>query len=1150
MKYQEYKNLSYPKIADEVLDFWKENKIFETSVDVREGQPSFTFYEGPPSANGAPGIHHVMARAIKDIFCRYKTLKGFQVKRKGGWDTHGLPIELQVEKELGITKEDIGTKISIQDYNAKCRETVMRFTRQWNELTEKMGYWVDLEDPYVTYENNYIESLWNLLKKLYDKGLLYKGYTIQPYSPAAGTGLSSHELNMPGTYKNLKDTTIVAMFKVKAAASHQVFKNFSQEDIRILAWTTTPWTLPANSALTVSANIDYVLVKTFNPYTYDPVSVVLAKDLVGQFFSEKGKGGDFEAYAEARRSRTDALVLPWQLLAEFKGRDLEGVEYEQLMPYVQPNAPAFRVILGDFVTTEDGTGVVHTSPTFGADDFRVAQANGIPPIMVQDENGKDVPIVDRQGRFVKEIGEFGGRYVKPEYYSQAEQDDPDFRPTDVLIAIKLKEEGKAFKVEKYEHPYPHCWRTDKPVLYYPLDSWFIKTTAVKEKLVALNKTINWQPESTGTGRFGNWLENLVDWNLSRSRYWGTPLPIWRNEVGSEEVCIGSVEELVELCEAANEKMRESTLEGKSGYEDFLQKNDAFLQANLENKLDLHRPFVDEVYLVSESGQIMRREADLIDVWFDSGAMPYAQWHYPFENHETFNESFPADFISEGVDQTRGWFFTLHAIAGMLFDSVAFKNVVSTGLVLDKNGNKMSKRLGNAADPFKTLADYGADATRWYLITNAEPWDNLKFNIDGIGEVQRKFFGTLSNTYNFFALYANLDGFSLDPNQKIPHAKLPELDRWILSKLNTLIKEVGEQFENYNPTKAGRLVQDFVCDQLSNWYVRLSRRRFWIGSPTAGSTSSGQLTTDKQAAYETLQHCLDVVAQLMSPIAPFYADWLYRNLHGAKDKQSVHLTDWRHVEYDLIDLDLEESMQLAQDVSSLVHSLRKGHKIKVRQPLSKILIPVLSDKTRRQIESVVPIILSEVNIKTVEFVSDENGILKKKIKPNFKALGPKFGSRMKEVAAAITKMSEEDIKVLERDNEFPLATEPRVFVTLHEVEILAEDVPGWLVASEDGLTVALDVTITDELRREGIARDFVNRIQNLRKDSGFEVTDKIQITLLNDDATLSEAVSSQRDYICQEVQAVGLELVANLNGTATEIEMDEFLLKVKVSLVDG
>lgn len=1151
MNYKEYKNLSYPQLADEVLNFWKENKIFEQSIEVREGHPSFTFYEGPPSANGAPGIHHVMARTIKDIFCRYKTLRGFQVKRKGGWDTHGLPIELQVEKELGITKEDIGTKISIEDYNAKCRETVMKFTDQWNNLTEKMGYWVDLDDPYVTYENNYIESLWSLLKKLYDKNLLYKGYTIQPFSPAAGTGLSSHELNMPGTYKEVKDTTIVAMFKVKNLADTKAFKDFADQDIRIMAWTTTPWTLPANSALTVGANIRYVLIKTFNPYTFTPVSVVVAKDLVNNYFTAKGKDGDFEGYPTS-----DKKVLPWTIVTEFSGKDIESVEYEQLLPYVQPKAPAFRVILGDFVTTEDGTGIVHTSPTFGADDFRVAQANGIPAIMVHDENGKEVPIVDRQGRFVEEIGEFGGRYVKPEYYSAEEQSDPDFKPTDVLIAIKLKEEGKAFKVEKYEHPYPHCWRTDKPVLYYPLDSWFIRTTAMKEKLVALNKTINWQPESTGTGRFGNWLENLVDWNLSRSRYWGTPLPIWRAESG-EEICVGSVSELVSHCEAANEKLSAWVAEGKTEYQPYLDKNLSFLQAK-DEKLDLHRPYVDEIFFVSESGNLMTRETDLIDVWFDSGAMPYAQWHYPFENPEIFNESYPADFISEGVDQTRGWFFTLHAIAGMLFDSVAFKNVVSTGLVLDKNGNKMSKRLGNAIDPFQTLGTYGPDATRWYMITNAEPWDNLKFNLDGIGEVQRKFFGTLFNTYNFFALYANLDGYKINQTERVPYDQLPELDRWILSKLNTLVKEVGDQYENYNPTKAGRLVQDFVCDQLSNWYVRLSRRRFWTGS-----TGTSELTLNKKAAYETLQHCLAAVSQLMSPIAPFFGEWLYKNLtDGVREESiagntpfapdSVHLTLWHPVEFNWIDQDLEESMQLAQDISSLVHSLRKGHKIKVRQPLSKVLIPVLSAKVRRQIESVVPIILSEVNIKTVEFVQDDSGILKKKIKPNFKALGPKFGPKMKEVAAAISAMGEEDIKVLERDNEFPLtiSSDPGtpVFITLHEVEIIAEDVPGWLVASEGSLTVALDVTVTEDLRKEGIARDFVNRIQNLRKDSGFEVTDKIQISLLNDDETLTDAISAQKDYICQEVQAVGLDLVSDLNGQAVEIEMDEFMLKVKVEVV--
>ncbi len=1138
MKYNEYKNLSYPQIGDEVLKFWKDQEIFEASVKTREGAPTFTFFEGPPSANGTPGIHHVMARAIKDIFCRYKTLQGFQVKRKGGWDTHGLPVELQVEKELGITKEDIGKTISVEEYNERCRQTVMKFTDQWNDLTEKMGYWVDLDDPYITYKSEYIESLWNLLKKLYDKGLLYKGYTIQPYSPAAGTGLSSHELNMPGTYKDVKDTTIVAMFKVKTG---QLLNEFPDQDIRILAWTTTPWTLPANSALTVGANINYVLVETFNPYTHAPVSVVLAKDLLGKYFSEKGQNGDFDGY-----TASDKKLLPWRILKEFKGKELEGVEYKQLMPYIQPAAPAFRVILGDFVTTEDGTGVVHTSPTFGADDFRVAQANGIPAIMVKDENGKEVPIVDRTGRFVKEITDYAGRFVKPEYYSQEEQDDPEFRATDVLIAIKLKEEGKAFKVEKYEHPYPHCWRTDKPVLYYPLDSWFIRTTALKDRLVELNKTINWKPESTGTGRFGNWLENLVDWNLSRSRYWGTPLPIWRNDYG-DEVCVGSVEELKDLLE-------EATISGHLTKEQAWHNSEYLLK--LENgEADLHRPYVDNVVLVSKQGHVMHREPDLIDVWFDSGAMPYAQWHYPFENQEIFNKSYPADFISEGVDQTRGWFFTLHAIAGMLFDSVAFKNVVSTGLVLDKNGNKMSKRLGNAVDPFSTLAQYGPDATRWYMITNAEPWDNLKFNIDGIGEVQRKFFGTLVNTYNFFALYANLDGYEFHEVNSVPIEKRTELDRWILSKLNTLIKEVGEQFDDYNPTKAGRLVQDFVTDQLSNWYIRLNRRRFWNPSQEQGTG----LTDDKLAAYETLQHCLVTVAQLMSPIAPFFGEWLYKNLtdgdrelavqHDSAYKyDSVHLTYWPKIETESVDADLEESMELAQRISSLVHSIRKGHKLKVRQPLSKILIPVLSEKTKSQIEQVSGIILTEVNVKTIEFVHDDSGILKKKIKPNFKTLGPKFGPKMKEVAAAISAMNEAEIKTIESSSTITLqgASGP-LDIALTDVEIIAEDVPGWLVASEGGLTVALDITVTDELRLEGIARDFVNRVQNLRKDSGFEVTDKIRITLQNNDSLLASAVTANKEYICQEVQALDLNLVGDLNGEATEIEMDEFLLKVKIEV---
>ncbi|QJW88464.1 isoleucine--tRNA ligase [Spirosoma taeanense] len=1150
--YQQYESLDYAKIAAEVLTYWNQNQVFEQSVAIREGKPSFTFYEGPPSANGTPGIHHVMARTIKDIFCRYKTLRGFQVERKGGWDTHGLPIELQVEKELGITKDDIGKSISVEEYNRRCRETVMRFTDQWNSLTEQMGYWVDLDNPYVTYKNEYIESVWHLLKQLYSKGLLYKGYTIQPFSPKAGTGLSSHELNMPGTYKDVRDTTVVAQFRVKLTGkSGYLFDAADSDDVFILAWTTTPWTLPANSALTVGKDIDYVLIKTFNPYTFLPINVVLAKALVGRWFSEKGRQDDVNSPAFDAYLPTDKVV-PWAVIdiPGFRGEHLVDIEYEQLLPYVQPVQPAFKVILGDFVTTEDGTGVVHTSPTFGADDFRVAQAAGIPAIMVKDETGKNVPIVDRQGRFVAEITDFAGRYVKEEYYSDEERADPEFKPTDVLIAIKLKEENKAFRVEKYEHPYPHCWRTDKPLLYYPLDSWFIRTTAVKERLVELNKTINWQPESTGTGRFGNWLENLVDWNLSRSRYWGTPLPIWRSETG-EEICVGSVAELIEYCSRANAQMGEWVAQGKAEFQSYIDKNAAFLSAHKDGTYDLHRPYSDEIYFVSESGNLMQREPDLIDVWFDSGAMPYAQWHYPFENQETFQQAFPADFISEGVDQTRGWFFTLHAIAVMLFDSVAFRNVVSTGLVLDKNGNKMSKRLGNAVDPFATLSQYGPDATRWYMITNAEPWDNLKFNVDGIGEVQRRFFGTLFNTYNFFALYANLDGYQINQFDRVPREQLPELDRWILSKLNTLIRDVTEQYEGYNPTKAGRLIQDFVTDQLSNWYVRLSRRRFW-----AGASNAGDLSLDKRAAYETLQHCLVAVSQLMSPIAPFFSDWLYRSMtEGVREESrendtpfrhdSVHLTDWHPVEEAWIDEELERSMELAQQVSSLVHSLRKGHKLKVRQPLSRVLIPVLSADTRRQLEHVAPLIMSEVNVKAVEFVDDASGILKKKVKPNFKSLGPKFGKQMKDVAAAITAMTDEQLKSLEQVGTLQLG---EYSLSLTDLEILTEDIPGWLVASEGGLTVALDVNVTDELRREGIARDFVNRIQNLRKDRNFDVTDKIQIELERNDATLAEAIEANKPYIQQEVQAVSLDLVTDPNGSATEIEMDEFRLRVKVEVV--
>jgi isoleucyl-tRNA synthetase len=1139
MRYPEYKAVNYAEIADEILDFWKENEIFEKSIEVREGHPAFNFYEGPPSANGTPGIHHVMARTIKDIFCRYKTLRGFQVKRKGGWDTHGLPVELQVEKELGITKDDIGKKISVAEYNQKCREAVMRFTDIWQDMTDKMGYWVDMEDPYITYKNDYIESVWHLLKKLYDKGLLYKGYTIQPYSPAAGTGLSSHELNQPGCYRDVKDTSLTAQFKViKNSKSEFLFEAAKNVEVFILAWTTTPWTLPSNSALTIGKNIEYALVKTFNPYTFLPVSVVLAKDLIGKYFTEKGKDGDFEGFEDS-----DKKTFPWQILSTFKGSEIDGVEYEQLMPYVQPKSSAFRVIIGDFVTTEDGTGVVHTAPTFGADDFRVAQQHGIPAIMVLDESGKEMPLVDRKGRFVAEVTDFALEYVKEAYYTEQElaaekvkQNRDKYLSVDERIAIKLKTENKAFNVQKFDHPYPHCWRTDKPVLYYPLDSWFIRTTAAKEKLVELNKTINWQPESTGTGRFGNWLENLVDWNLSRSRYWGTPLPIWRSE-DDEEVCIGSVKELLDSLAMAISSGKLS--------EQQLAKNKAFL-SNLDTEnFDLHRPYVDEIYLVSTSGNVMQREADLIDVWFDSGAMPYAQWHYPFSPQTTnggLNSTFPADFISEGVDQTRGWFFTLHAIAGLLFDSVAFKNVVSTGLVLDKNGNKMSKRLGNAVDPFDTLKKYGADPTRWYMITNAEPWDNLKFNADGIQEVQRKFFGTLTNTYNFFALYANLDNYQVEQFDRVPKEKLSELDRWIISKVFTLVKEVGEEFDAYNPTKAGRLIQDFVCDDLSNWYVRLNRRRFW----------QGEMTEDKRAAYQTLQHCLAAVAQLMSPIAPFYGDWLYKNLTDQVRQESiekntpfrhesVHFTEWHTYDEFWVDSELEAAMTLAQNICSMVHALRKKSSLKVRQPLQKILIPATSAKVKAQIEHITAIILSEVNVKSVEFLDDESGILKKKVKANFKALGPKFGKDMKAVADTIQNMSAEDLKSLEKTgsislNGFELA--------LSDVEILTEDIPGWLVAVEGGITVALDINISEELKQEGIARDFVNRVQNLRKESGFEVTDKIEILLENTNKEVSEAVENFKSYISTEVQALKLEIIEAVSD-AVEVEMDEIKLKLKI-----
>jgi isoleucyl-tRNA synthetase len=1123
MTYPEYKQpLDYAKLATDVRASWDANGIFEKSVSSREGQPTFVFYEGPPSANGQPGIHHVMARAVKDIFCRYQTQLGKQVPRKGGWDTHGLPIELQVEKELGITKEDIGHKISVEDYNQRCRETVMRFKAQWDELTQQMGYWVDLDDPYITFEPEYIESCWALLKKLYDKGFLYKGYTIQPYSPAAGTGLSSHELNQPGTYKDVKDTTIVAQFKVvRDAVSQKLFAGGGEGETYILAWTTTPWTLPANTGLAVGKNIPYVLVSTLNPYTAAPIRVVLAKALVSKYFSEKGANAPVEGYAEG-----DKKVLPWRIEAEFTGADLVGIHYERLFgteagfPHFEGEENAFRVIVGDFVTTEDGTGIVHISPTFGADDFRVAQLNGIPALMVADDQGKLGPVVDRTGRYVAQMGEFGGRWVKN--YDGHDQSGADYKTLDESIAIRMRTNGTAFKTEKYEHTYPHCWRTDKPVLYYPLDSWFIKTTAVKDRLIELNKTINWKPESTGTGRFGNWLENLVDWNLSRSRYWGTPLPIWRTQDRTEEICIGSIAEL----KAEIDKAVAAEVMTHNPY------------ANGE-KIDLHRPYVDDIFLVSPSGQPMYREPDLIDVWFDSGAVPYAQWHYPFENQEKFAKNFPADFIAEGVDQTRGWFFTLHALAVMLEDSVAFKNVIANGLVLDKNGNKMSKRLGNAVDPFDTIAKYGPDATRWYMIANSSPWDNLKFDQAGIVEAQRKFFGTLFNTYSFFALYANLDGFQVGASP-VPVAERTELDRWILSKLQSLLAEVRGHFDSYDPTKAARAIQDFVTDQLSNWYVRLSRRRFW----------KGELTTDKQAAYETLHECLSTVAQLMAPVAPFFADWLYGNLAKGQDAaESVHLTYLAEATTSLIDKALEERMELAQRISSLTHSLRKKSVLKVRQPLQRILVPVLNGSTKEQVGKVEDLICAEVNVKHVEFLDDTSGVLVKSVKPNFKRLGQVYGPRLKAVGARIQTLNSNELAQLEKQGELAVEVEGET-LTLHldEVEIRTQDLPGWLVATDGPLTVALDVTLTEELRQEGLARELVNRLQNLRKDSGLEVQDRISVHLAaSAPAELQAAVASFGDYIREEVQALRLDFVPEVAGGAV-LEFDDFSVAAKVEVV--
>ena len=1251
MKYAEYRQgqFSLAQVNKDVLQFWHENQVFEKSVTNRAGKPAFVFYEGPPSANGMPGIHHVMARAIKDIFCRYKTLKGFEVQRKGGWDTHGLPIELQVEKELGITKEDIGKTISIAEYNQKCKETVMKYKAEWDNITVKMGYWVDLENPYVTYENEYVESCWALLRKLYDKSLLYKGYTIQPFSPAAGTGLSSHELNLPGCYKDVKDTSVVAQFKIKGT-----------ENEYFLAWTTTPWTLPANSALAVGATIEYVTIKTHNQYTNQPIAVTFAKSLIHKLLGDKYVNrNDFD---EAK----DAKKIPYVITTECKGEDLVGTEYEQLLPYVQPlslwrtenekgtiyvdslsqlkelmqksllqinninqnsskrysidqvkerleqqlnwsidslSSPkvndiillsndgepmyrvyqvdkAFRVIAADFVTTEDGTGIVHISPTFGADDFRAAQVAGVPAIMVLDENGKEVPIVNRQGKFVAEVTDFAGLYVKEEYYSEEARKNPNFKPTDVLIAIKLKEENKAFKVEKYEHSYPHCWRTDKPILYYPLDSWFIKTTAYKARMAELNKTINWKPESTGTGRFGNWLENLVDWNLSRSRYWGVPLPIWRSEDTKQEVCIGSVEDLIKQGwiskELANQHFDYENLASLKELVNFpmsstgnyisLQELAAKIP-DFASKLDLHRPFADDIVLIGEGMQILKRETDLIDVWFDSGAMPYAQWGYPLKNAEKFKANFPADFISEGVDQTRGWFFTLHALAVMLEDSVAFKNVVSTGLVLDKNGAKMSKSKGNGVDPFATIDKYGADAVRWYMMANSNPWDNLKFNIDDLEDTQRRFFGTLQNTYSFFALYANLDDFRPDPTPNpSPSGRgtltstmsgsetpLPigeglgvgytESDRWILSKLNSLINLVDNAYTDYEPTKVARAISNFVNEDLSNWYVRLNRKRFW----------KGEYNDDKRAAYQTLYTCLETVAKLMSPIAPFYSETLYRDLNTVAKIEnviSVHLTDMPVANEKLMDLELEQKMALAQDVCSLVHSIRKKSMIKVRQPLAKIMIPLLDEKLKHQIEAVKDLIISEVNVKDITYIissgGDDAGILIKKIKPNFKELGIKYKADMKHVSAAIQGFGKAEIAEIEKNGKISATANGKSYVlTLEDVEISSEDVAGWLTAKQGNLTVALDITLTDDLRQEGIARDLVNRIQNIRKDMNLDVQDKIKISVAHSAQDIvNQAVVNFKDYIAIEVQATTFDVLPTV-ANGQELEIDEYRVVVSV-----
>jgi len=1129
-KFTEYKGLDLPTVASEVLDFWKKENIFEKSITTREGQAPFVFFEGPPSANGLPGIHHVMARAIKDIFCRYKTQKGFQVKRKAGWDTHGLPVELGTEKELGITKEDIGTKISIEEYNEACKKTVMRYTDVWNDLTEKMGYWVDMENPYVTYKPKYMESVWWLLKQIYNKDLMYKGYTIQPYSPKAGTGLSSHEVNQPGSYRDVTDTTVVAQFKAKEESLPDFLKSYGE--IHILAWTTTPWTLPSNTALTVGPKIDYVLVNTFNQYTFQPTKVVLARNLVGKQFGktffESNEQSDFENFKEGDKK------IPYQILTECKGTDLVGIRYEQLLPFVLPYQNpenAFRVISGDFVTTEDGTGIVHTAPTFGADDAKVAKeaTPEVPPMLVLDDNGNPVPLVDLQGKFTSHVGEYAGKYVKNEYYDEGQAPE---KSVDVEIAIRLKEENKAFKVEKYVHSYPHSWRTDEPLLYYPLDSWFIKVTEIRDRMFDLNETINWKPKATGEGRFGNWLKNANDWNLSRSRYWGIPLPIWRTEDKKEEILIGSVEELYKEIEKSIQ----------AGY----QKENPFQGFEIGNMsdsnydlIDLHKNIVDAITLVSPSGKPMQREADLIDVWFDSGAMPYAQWHYPFENQDKIDENkdFPADFIAEGVDQTRGWFYTLHAIGTLVFDKIAYKNVVSNGLVLDKNGQKMSKRLGNAVDPFTTLSEYGPDATRWYMISNANPWDNLKFDIEGIAEVRRKFFGTLYNTYSFFALYANIDQFKYE-EAEVPLNERPEIDRWIISELNTLVKDVDAYYADYEPTKAARAISDFVQENLSNWYVRLCRRRFW----------KGDYAQDKIAAYQTLYTCLITVSKLGAPIAPFFMDKLYRDLTQAtsSDKfDSVHLADFPKFVENFVDKSLESKMQKAQTISSLVLSLRKKEMIKVRQPLQKIMIPILDEHQRLEIEAISDLIKAEVNVKEIQLLDDASGILVKQIKPNFKTLGPRFGKDMGLISKQIQALTPEQINQLDTLGVLNIEISGNtITLSQADVEISSQDIEGWLVANANGITVALDISISDELKEEGIARELVNRIQNIRKDSGFEVTDKIKVSLQKN-PDLEKAVKANETYIKSETLTETLVFVETINN-GSEIEFDEIKTRILIT----